>query len=219
MKRRLGMRSCGNDATADELAMRSWAQNAAVAELQGQRSAVHLYRFLAAGHLPPTLPITSPDGSAVHLDVALQCASWGGQEVEYQQFSVFVVGSSPLVTTSLLSAAVANRSNRQRAAAAARPRWRDHGVLRFLVTSTATWCGRGSDWRHFAHSSIIGYEVNMEACLIALADAPPLRLAGPAVWSHSVLLAYFRYGPDRWLHAPLLQPMRGRLNDQVPVSR
>ena len=199
-----------------ELATRHWAYHAALAELQGRRSAVYLYQSLAAGYLPPILPTASPDGAAVHLDVVLHCASWGSQGIEYQQVLSFAVGSLPLVTASFLGAAVTNKRSRLRAEAAAQPRWLDHGVLRFFVTPTATWCGRGNDWRQFAHSAITGYELDSEACSIALTDAPPLRLTGPGAWSHAVLVAYWRYGADGLLQAPFLEPVR-RTASQRPA--
>jgi hypothetical protein len=39
-------------------------------------------------------------------------------------------------------------------------------------------------------------------------NAWPLRLTGPGVWCHAVLLAYAQYGPDRYLQAPYLEAVR-----------
>ena len=207
VNRRWGRRARQHDAVTNELAQQR-AYQAAIAELQSQRAAVQLYRSLAAGNLPPALPTVSPDGTTIHLDVILRCASWHGQEVQCRQMSTFAVGPPALVATSLLGTAVANTRLRQRARSLGQPQWQDHGFLRFLVTPTATWCGRGEDWRHFAHSAITGYEISGQICSIGLADAPSLRLFGPGVWAHAVLFAYWRYGADRWQQAPFLEQVR-----------
>jgi hypothetical protein len=219
VKRRCGWRARQHDAVTSELVQQR-AYQAAIAELQGQRAAVQLYRWLAAGRLPPALPTVSPDGTTIHLDVILRCASWHGHEVQCRQVSTFAVGPPVLIVTSLLGTTVANKRLRQRAKSVGQPQWQDHGFLRFLVTSTATWCRCGNDWRHFAHSAVTGYQISSQACSIGLADAPSLRLSGPGVWSHAVLFGYWRCGADGLQQAPFLEQVRQTASQRptaVPV--
>jgi hypothetical protein len=178
-----------------------------LADLQGREAAVQLYRHLDAGYLPRQLAIASPDGQPVHLDTMLDCASWSAADVPYTQLSTFVVGPPLLATAAMVHTEIANRRMRQQAADAARPQWRPHGVRRFLVTSTATWCASG-DWRCYPHTTVTGYEAAAEVAMVWMRDTAPLRLAGPAVWCHAVLVAYGLYGSDRWRHTPWLEPVR-----------
>jgi hypothetical protein len=188
VERRWSERARQHAAATSELATQQRAYQAAVAELQGQRAAVQLYQSLAAGDPPPALPTSAPDGATVHLDVALDCASWYGQQVQYRQFSTFAVGSPPLVATSLLGTAIFNRRSQQRAEATSQPQWHSHGFLRFLVSPTATWCGRGTDWRHFAHSASgrVARAAAGHTCVSDL-DAAPVPLAFKTAWRGGIV--------------------------------
>jgi hypothetical protein len=169
--------------------------------------AVGLFYDLAAGHSPPALPVVSPAGEPVHLDAVFDCASWSAAEVRPQERSALVVGPPLVVAVAMAGVAVANRRAREHAEAMARPQWRSHGRVRVLVTSAATWLGRGEDWRRYEHSTVGGIEVAGQALVVRFGGVP-VRLVGPAVWCHAVLVTYARHGSSGWVEAEHLEPVR-----------
>lgn len=180
---------------------------AADVERQWWDRAVGLFYDLAAGHPLPALPVVSPAGEPVHLDAVFDRASWSAAEVRPQERSGFVVGPPLVVAIAMAGVAAANRRAREHAEAMSRPQWRSHGRVRVLVTSAATWLGRGEDWRRYEHSTVAGIDVVGQASVIRFGGVP-VRLVGPAVWCHAVLVTYRQQGPGRWVEATHLEPVR-----------
>ena len=189
----------------------------AMAALRGRADAVRLYWQIASGQEPTKLPFVAPDGRPVYLHVGFDYASWSAAEVRYPQYSGFAVGPPLLTAAAMAQTAMVNRRARQLAEGLARPQWRSRGRLRFLVTATDTWCMAGNGWHCYPHSMVTGYEAAAEAATVWMRDAAPLRLAGPGVWCHAVLVAYGLLGPGRWQQAPWLEPIRDAAATYAPA--
>jgi len=169
--------------------------------------AVGVFRDLATGGPVPILPVRSPAGEPVQLDAWFDCASWCAAHVVPGRRGGVFVGPPLAVAVAMAAAAVANQRERRRAAEVSRPQWRGHGPVRVLVDAGATWIGRGGDWRRFGHASVGRVEVSGQASVVTYGEVP-VRLAGPAVWCHAVLTAFWGPGPGRWVHAPYLAPVQ-----------
>lgn len=192
-------------ATRGDLAAAQRAYQAALASEEGWQRAVLLCRRLSNGKPPPTMAVTSPEGEPVFLNARLECFSWYATPTIAQQRPVAAFGSPLFVAAAVALGDAANRRARQRAAAMALPRWHSHGQVQVLVTAAATWCGRGDQWRCHRHDTVGGYEVRQGSCMMRFTySLPPVSLVGPEVWCHAVLLAYWQYGPDKFLEAPFL---------------
>lgn len=204
-------------ATAYEVACHRWERNAMLANRRGREAAVWLYQRLAAGYPPPCLPVASPDGSPVHLDTVFDYARWSAAEVRYPQYSGFAVGPPLFTAAAIVRTALVNRHARQLAEDLSLPQWRSQGRLRLLVTATDTWCMAGNGWHRYPHATVTGYEVAAEVATVWMRDAAPLRLAGPGVWCHAVLVAYGLFGLTRWQQAPWLEPIRDAAATYAPT--
>jgi hypothetical protein len=169
--------------------------------------AVGVFCDLATGRPVPILPVRSPAGEPAHLDAWFDCASWCAAHVVPGQRGGVFAGPPLTVAVAMAATAVANQRERCRAADASRPQWRQHGSVRVLVDADATWIGRGSDWRRFAHTTVRRVEISGQASVVTYGEVP-VRLAGPAVWCHAVLTAFWGPGPGRWVHAAYLAPVQ-----------
>lgn len=196
----------------------------AMADMQGRVQAGWLAHRLAAG-LPPLVGSgMAPNGEPVWLDGVCDLFSWDVVDVVPRQRPVAAFGSPLFVAAAVALGTAANRREQRRARAMSGPQWRSHGRAQVLVSATGTWLVQGDQWRSYPHTAVICYElVDGGATMQFVAGGfVPLRLVGPAVYVHAVLLAYAQYGPGRkFLRAPFLLPLQhaaSPLPVPVPVA-
>lgn len=186
------------------------AYQLAMADMHGRVQAGWLAHRLVAGQPPPTVPgAAAPNGEAIWLHSTCDLFSWGVVNVVPQQRPVAAFGSL-FVMAAVTLAEVADRRERRRAEAMSGPQWRSHGRVQMLVSASATWLLSGGQWRSWPHTSVSSYELVDGGCTMSFTgEYAPLRLEGPAVYPHAVLLAYAQYGPDTtFLRAPYLLPLQ-----------
>jgi hypothetical protein len=203
-------------ATADQ-----HAYQVALASEQGRFQAGWLANRLGAGEPPPLAAGRSPNGEPVWLNAMCHLFSWGVVDVVPDQRRVVAFGPPLFVSAAVALGESANRRERRRAEALSGPQWRSHGRVQVLVSPSATWLLQGSEWRSYPHTSVTCYELVDGGCTMRFAGGfPPVRLVGPAVFVHAVLLAYAQYGPGRsFLRAPYLLPLQhGASALPVPVA-
>jgi hypothetical protein len=191
--------------TADQ-----YAYQLALASEQGRFHAGQLANWLAAGQPPPVVAGASLSGEPIWLNAVCDLFSWCVVNVAPQQRPVAAFGPPLFVAAAMTLGESANRRERRRAEALSGPQWRSHGRVQILVSASATWLFQGGRWRSCPHTSVTGYELVDEGCTMHFGGGfAPLRLAGPAVYTHAVLLAYAQYGPGReFLRAPHLLPLQ-----------
>jgi hypothetical protein len=190
-------------------------------DMQGRVQAGWLANWLGGGESPPVLVGRSPNGEPVWLNAVCDLFTWGGVSVVPRQRRVVAFGSPLFVAAAVALGESANRRERRRAEALSGPQWRSHGRVQMLVSASATWLLQGGEWRSYPHTSVICYELVDGGCTMRFAGGfPPVRLVGPAVYVHAVLLAYAQCGPGRgFLRAPYLLPLQhGASPLPVPVA-
>lgn len=195
------------------------AYQLALGDMHGRVQAGWLAQRLAAGRPPPAMPAAAaPNGEAVWLNGACDLFSWGVVNVVPRQRPVAAFGSPLFVAAAVTLAEAANRRERRWAEAMSGPQWRPHGRVQMLVSASATWLLVGNQWRSWPHTSVSTYDLVDGGCTMSFTgESPPLRLQGPAVYPHSVLLAYAQYGPDvSFLRAPYLRPLQ-HTSSPLPV--
>jgi hypothetical protein len=189
---------------------------------QGWQAAIQLYLHLSAGGAPQPVrsSVMLADGP-VYLDTGFQYARFYGQTVEYTSRSTFAFGSPLFVATAMLAGAAANAADRRRAEILAAPQWREHSVVRTVLTQRSTWCSVQGRWLSFEHDAIVEYGVDpaAAACLFTFFSSEPLRLQGPPAWYHAVLLAYLKLGPRNWRQAVFLDPLRVAAQQTLDMAR
>lgn len=196
--------------TAVATAADQYAYELALASEQGRFHAAWLAHRLAAGQPPPVVAGRSPNGEQLWLKAVCDLFSWDVVDVAPRMRPVAAFGPPLFVAAALALGEAATQRERRRAEVLSGPQWRPHGRVQVLVSASATWLIQGDQWRSCPHTSVTWYELVDEGCTVRFADGfVPLRLVGPAVFAHAVLLAYAQYGPGRaLLQAPYLRPLQ-----------
>lgn len=197
------------------------AHQFAMVDMQGRVQAGSLAQRLAAGQPPPVVAGRCPSGEPAWLNAACDLFSWDVVDVVPRQRPVAAFGPPLFVAAAVTLGEAANRRERRRAVAMSGPQWRSHGRVQVLVSASATWLVQGDQWRSCQHTTVTCYELVDGGCTMQFAGGfVPLRLVGPAVYVHAVLLAYAQYGPGRgFLRAPYLLPLQHAASPlPVPVA-
>jgi hypothetical protein len=207
--------------TAVAAAVNHAARQLAVVDMQGRVQAGWLAQQLAAGQPPPVVAGRCPSGEPAWLNAVCDLFSWGVVDVVPRQRPVAAFGSPLFVAAAAALGEAANRRERRRAEAMSGPRWRSHGRVQVLVSASATCLVQGDWWQSYPHTTVNCYELVDGGCTLSFAGGfAPLRLVGPAVYAHAVLLAYAQCGPGRgFLRAPYLLPLQHAASPlPVPVT-
>jgi hypothetical protein len=103
--------------------------------------------------------------------------------------------------------AVGRARAEDRARAWAAPQWREHRLVRVVVTATATWCCVEGQWICFPHDAVLEYYVDGSTVVMAFAECARLALTGRAARTHTVIFTYARYSDTSWQDAPWRHPL------------
>ncbi|MGH3716906.1 MAG: hypothetical protein ACRDT4_26115 [Micromonosporaceae bacterium] len=178
---------------------------------EGWSSACQLYEHLARGGelavLPPTAVRLNPD-EVHYADAMVGYARYYGQNVTYQQSSMFLLGSATFVAAGLAANAIGNASARRRAEAQAATQWRDHAQVRAIVSNQRILTDYGGQWLSFWHNGVVEMQGDLAQWVFVLRYevGDPLMIHGPAAPWFATVIARQVYGP-RGLQLPALAPL------------
>lgn len=162
-------------------------------------AACRLHAYLARGGCVEAIDSTfagSP-GEKIFGDVTLRYARYYGATAQYHYGQTVALGSLAFVLGAMVGNAVNRRRTRRNAERLAAPQWREHSMVRTVVTDQRLWChvvdGR---WLNFDYSAAVEVvpDVRQWHGDLFFQNSEPLRLAGLwAPWC-AVVVTHQRYG-------------------------
>lgn len=161
--------------------------------------ACRLHAHLASGGHVATINSTfvgSP-GEQIYGDLTLNYSRFYGTTVEYSYGQTVAVGSPGFVVGAMVGNVISRHHARRRAEQLAAPQWREHSMVRTVVTDQRLWCHvRDGRWLNFDYDAIVEAVPDVRKWWIDLffQNSEPLRLAGLwAPWC-AVVVMHHRYG-------------------------
>lgn len=183
---------------------------------QGLLAGGDLYRHVVSGgDLEPlaTTPIPPRPGEITYADLPLEYSRFYGTDESYRQFSFKVSGSPAFLVTALAATAVGNAAARQRARMRAAPQWREHQVVRAVLSNQRLLVSARVGWMSFWHSGLVEFlpDPDAFALILAFTDCEPVMLRGPGVPWLSVAMARLVYQASELPRMPGFAGMRAWL--------
>ncbi len=161
---------------------------------QGLLAGGDLFRHMVTGgELEPlaSTPIPPQPGETTYADLPLEYSRFYGTNESYRQRSLRVSGPPVFIVTALAANVVTNAAARQRAQMRAAPQWREHQVVRTVLSNTRLLVSTSSGWMSFWHRGLVEFlpEPDAFALTLAFSDCEPVMLRGPGVPWLSVAMA------------------------------
>ena len=181
----------------------------------GWASACRLYARLLGGDelavTPPTALRLNPD-EVPHAETVIGYARFYGTAVQYRQSNSFWFGSATFVAAGMAAEAIGNASARRRAEAAAAAQWRDHAIVRCVLTNHRLLCDYSGSWLSFWHNGVVEFlgDLARWSFVLRYEVGEPLMLHGPGAPWLAVAVARIVYGP-RGLQLPAFAPLAASL--------
>ncbi len=173
---------------------------------------------LAAGQLPAATEtvwgLVLEPGERILLDTSADYARYYGMNIGYTHVTGVFWGSVPFMAAGYGATALANRSRRSAAQAAAVERWREHQPVRLLVTERRLLCQlANARWLSFYYNSVQAMYPEPEnwSVVFDFQQAEPLRIGGLAAPSTAVIATWALHGASGVRAHPGLAALRTTL--------
>lgn len=177
--------------------------------------AVSLFLALSNGGEPPkgrSWDVPLYEGEWIVADTSAEYARFYGTDVQYQQTSGFYFGSLTFVAVAAGVDAMSNASRRHAAQQQAAIQWRDHQMLRMIVSTVHLLCDTmDMGWAGFGYQAMTNIQPDLPSRQVFFefdGPAQPMRIAGPGAALASVMAIHGRYGMDGLRQHPGLEPIR-----------
>jgi len=179
---------------------------------QAWAASAQLRAALVARQVPPQIrvwDVVPRHGEVFFSDTAVSYARFYGQDVTYARSGGFFYGHPLFVAAGMAFSAAGNAARRSAAEAAAQAQWREHQVVRLIVSNQRLICLVGGQWLSFDYGAMTAVypEVEQWSLVCQFDSTSPLLLHGPDVPSAAILTVLMTYGPDAVAQHPSLAPL------------
>jgi hypothetical protein len=185
--------------------------------------AVDWARWLLAGNSPQALTmygLVLDPGEVAYIQTTAQYARLYGGNGQYTQSGGFFFGKPGMVLGMMAANAAVNASRRAAARRDMEQMWRDVQELPVVATNYRLLCHLpAKGWMSFYYSAVQEFYPDPANWMLTFGfqNAVPLRLAGLATPTLSVLTAWCVLGTDRWPGEPgIAQIVQAAVGPQLP---